>query len=258
MPNLIPIADLLVRDHHASNPNYIHRNWDYICSHCPRRFHPDCRRRIEHQYHLDRQLAHRDIGACRTVSRVGTLFFPIRYPPTTPAGTAVYIQVASTNAYYVIVIDEVDTSYGVSGGSTPTPANCTFGWKSENLAVGTHLLEITAYGASSESQDLQSPWSLEMQNLVSVSVFYPRFSLTDFPLVVAVWTRKLRSPVLVLSMAPAVAVTVVVAVALWEAGVQILPGLIMLIWSRSGPWLVLLSFLCFCKYFWLYITQYDS
>ncbi|KAJ7362503.1 hypothetical protein DFH08DRAFT_323656 [Mycena albidolilacea] len=38
-------------------------------------------------------------------------------------GTAVYVQVASTNAYYVVVIDEVDTSYGVSGGSTPTPAS---------------------------------------------------------------------------------------------------------------------------------------
>ncbi|KAJ7254505.1 hypothetical protein C8J57DRAFT_1347102 [Mycena rebaudengoi] len=81
-------------------------------------------------------------------------------------GIAVYVQVASTNAYYVVVIDEVDTSYGVSGGSTSTPANCTFGWKSENLAAGTHLLEITAYGASSVSQDLESPWSLEMQNLV--------------------------------------------------------------------------------------------
>lgn len=88
-----------------------------------------------------------------------------------------YVQVASTNAYYVVVIDEVDTSYGVSGGSTPTPANCTFGWKSENLAVGPHLLEVTAYGASPESPDLDIPWSLEMQNLVSVSVFPSRFCI---------------------------------------------------------------------------------
>ncbi|KAJ6556058.1 hypothetical protein B0H19DRAFT_1235403 [Mycena capillaripes] len=80
-------------------------------------------------------------------------------------GTAVYVQVASINAYYAVVIDEMDTTYGLSGDS-PTPANCTFGWKSENLVTGTHLLEITAYGASSEPQGLQTPWSLEMQNLV--------------------------------------------------------------------------------------------
>ncbi|KAJ7890161.1 hypothetical protein B0H14DRAFT_2690767 [Mycena olivaceomarginata] len=97
-------------------------------------------------------------------------------------GTAVYVQVASTNAYYVVVIDEVDTSYGVSGGSTPTPANCTFGWKSENLAAGPHLLEITAYGASPESPDLDIPWSLEMQNLVvDQKVAKPSTSSGDGP-----------------------------------------------------------------------------
>ncbi|KAJ7077458.1 hypothetical protein C8R44DRAFT_826141 [Mycena epipterygia] len=84
-------------------------------------------------------------------------------------GAAVYVQVASTNADYVVGMDGVDTYYGVIGGETPTPANCTFGWKSENLAAGTkHLLQINVYGAS--TQGLLSPWSFEMQNLVSVSV----------------------------------------------------------------------------------------
>jgi hypothetical protein len=64
---------------------------------------------------------------------------------------------------------------------------------------------------------------------------------------VAVWTRKLRSPVLVVAMVLVVAVTVPAAVALWEVTVRIPQGLIILISSRSWPLLVSPLFLCFCN-----------
>ncbi|KAJ7369128.1 hypothetical protein DFH08DRAFT_796921 [Mycena albidolilacea] len=79
--------------------------------------------------------------------------------------------VASSNAQYMGTFDGEETNYGDpnSSNSTSTSGNCTFGWSGTNLSTGPHLLGIMIFGASSSDtkRDFESPWSVEVQNLVA-------------------------------------------------------------------------------------------
>ncbi|KAJ6541611.1 hypothetical protein B0H19DRAFT_1173822 [Mycena capillaripes] len=84
-------------------------------------------------------------------------------------GTSVYVSVASKNAAYAIEFNGETITYGGDTNSIPTPGNCTFGWSKTDLSVtGTHILNIYLHGPSDSfsKRDLESPWSVEIQNLV--------------------------------------------------------------------------------------------
>ncbi|KAJ7200674.1 hypothetical protein B0H12DRAFT_1164147 [Mycena haematopus] len=81
-------------------------------------------------------------------------------------GTRIYVSVASLNVQYIISLDGAETPSGTSA-ATPAPRNCTFGWMQTNLSVGTHFLGISIFGAVDVGRrDIESPWALELQNLV--------------------------------------------------------------------------------------------
>ncbi|KAJ7783374.1 hypothetical protein B0H14DRAFT_3893852 [Mycena olivaceomarginata] len=85
-------------------------------------------------------------------------------------GACIYVSVVSSNAEYTIIIDGEETHYGTGtdATSTPTPANCTFGWSQTNLTTGLHFIGISVLGAigTDTRWDIELPWSLEIQNLV--------------------------------------------------------------------------------------------
>jgi hypothetical protein len=80
------------------------------------------------------------------------------------------VSVVSSNAEYTIIIDGEETHYGTGtdATSTPTPANCTFGWSRTNLTTGLHFIGISVLGAigTDTRRDIELPWSLEIQNSV--------------------------------------------------------------------------------------------
>ncbi|KAJ6456893.1 hypothetical protein C8R45DRAFT_1185006, partial [Mycena sanguinolenta] len=92
----------------------------------------------------------------------GAMSFPF-------TGTCVYVSVMSLNAQYTITIDGEETDYGAPSGATTTPSNCTFGWSRTNLTAEVHSIGISVSGAIHERRDIEAPWSLELQNLVSAT-----------------------------------------------------------------------------------------
>ncbi|KAJ7369116.1 hypothetical protein DFH08DRAFT_947983 [Mycena albidolilacea] len=86
--------------------------------------------------------------------------------------TSIYLSVVSNNAQYVVFLDGEETTYGDphSSSSTLTPGNCTFGWSRTNLSTTPHLFSIMILGASisDAKRDFGSPWSVEVQNLVTI------------------------------------------------------------------------------------------
>ncbi|KAJ7818976.1 hypothetical protein B0H14DRAFT_3876836 [Mycena olivaceomarginata] len=93
--------------------------------------------------------------------------------------TSIYLSVASSNAQYMVTFDGEETNYGDpnSSNSTSTPGNCTFGWSRTNLSTGPHLLGIMIFGASisDTTRDFESPWSVEVQNLVVTQTRFIRW-----------------------------------------------------------------------------------
>ncbi|KAJ6598496.1 hypothetical protein B0H10DRAFT_734137 [Mycena sp. CBHHK59/15] len=86
-------------------------------------------------------------------------------------GTSIYLSLASVNVMYTVTIDGELTGYGdaTSGTVTATPANCTYGWKKENLANILHIFEITVFGQSISAHNGRRDdgfWSLQVQNIV--------------------------------------------------------------------------------------------
>ncbi|KAJ7571948.1 hypothetical protein C8J56DRAFT_94807 [Mycena floridula] len=82
-------------------------------------------------------------------------------------GSAIYLNVASSNARYQITVDtETVYSFGYGTADSQVPTNCTYSWSSGSLKGSSHTLDVHITGSSLDTRRDLGDWWFELNNLV--------------------------------------------------------------------------------------------